>query len=45
MNEKLQFKEGSGFKNIFDWDKITDDFIEIFELLKNHLTLTPLKMW
>jgi signal transduction histidine kinase len=35
MNEKLQFKVGAGLKNIIGRDLITDDFVAIFELVKN----------
>jgi signal transduction histidine kinase len=35
MNEKLQFRVGAGLKNIIGRDLITDDFIAIFELVKN----------
>jgi signal transduction histidine kinase len=34
-NNKLRFKIGSGLKNILGRDLITDDFIAIFELVKN----------
>lgn len=35
MENKLRFKIGSGLKNILGKDLITDDFIAIFELVKN----------
>lgn len=35
MNERLQFKVGAGLKNIIGRDLITDDYIAIFELVKN----------
>ena len=39
MENQLQFRISSGLKNIIGRDLITDDFIAIFELVKNsHLT-------
>ena len=35
MSEELQFRVSSGLKNIIGKDLITDDFIAIFELVKN----------
>lgn len=35
MENQLQFRIGSGLKNIIGKDLITDDFIAIFELVKN----------
>ena len=35
MENKLQFRISSGLKNIIGKDLITDDFIAIFELVKN----------
>lgn len=35
MNEQLKFRVGAGLKNIIGRDLITDDFIAIFELVKN----------
>ncbi len=35
MSEKLQFRVSSGLKNIIGRELITDDFIAIFELVKN----------
>ena len=35
MPEHLQFKISSGLKNIIGRDLITDDFIAVFELVKN----------
>ena len=35
MPEKLEFKVSSGLKDIIGRDLITDDFIAVFELVKN----------
>ncbi|SIS71740.1 Histidine kinase-, DNA gyrase B-, and HSP90-like ATPase [Zobellia uliginosa] len=35
MDNELQFRISSGLKNIIGRDLITDDFIAIFELVKN----------
>lgn len=35
MEEELEFKVSSGLKNIIGRDLITDDFIAVFELVKN----------
>jgi hypothetical protein len=35
MNNKLQFRVSSGLKNIIGRELITDDFIALFELVKN----------
>ncbi|MBU2914845.1 ATP-binding protein [Reichenbachiella agariperforans] len=35
MSEKLEFKVSSGLKDIIGRDLITDDFIAVFELVKN----------
>ena len=35
MPEKLQFKISSELKNIIGRDLITDDFIAIYEIVKN----------
>ncbi|MDA8135499.1 MAG: ATP-binding protein [Desulfobacteraceae bacterium] len=35
MSEKLQFKISSALKNVIGRDLITDDFVAIFELVKN----------
>src|SRR4051812_14830249 len=35
MSDKLSFKISSGLKNIIGRDLITDDYVAIFELVKN----------
>ena len=49
MSKELQFRVSSGLKNIIGKDLITDDFIAIFELVKNsfdaHATKVQTKIY